>query len=358
MTAIEQDGARTLAVLAAAVGGQVHGNPQRAISGVNGLAEARPGEIAFFNNSRYRDALRGTQASAILVSEPSLGLLDGRDAIVVGDPYLAFAQISALFNPRPEFAPGIDPRAVIEAGAEVDPSATVMAFAYVARGATIGARAVLFPQVFIGAGSRIGAESIVYPGVVVREGCCVGERSILQPGAVIGGDGFGFAFDLANLRHFKIPQAGNVVVEDDVEIGANSAVDRATLGTTRIGHGSKIDNLVQVGHNVQIGPLCILCGQVGIAGSSTLGAGVVCGGQVGIANHLKIADQARILAQSGVMFDVEEAGDYAGCPQMKARDFMRSQSAFQRGPQTLKDVARLEKRVAELEAKLEALLGK
>ena len=350
---------RSLAELAAAVGGAVRGDSDRPIAGVNGLAEAQPGEIAFFNNPRYRDQLAATRASAIVIHESSVGLLGGRDAIVAADPYLAFAKISAVFHPRPAFAPGVDTRAIVEPGAAIDPSATVMACCYVGRGARIGARAVLMPSVFVGEGAQVGADALLYPHVVVREGCTVGERVILQPGVVIGGDGFGFAFDASKPEHFKIPQVGQVEVQDDVEIGSNSAVDRATLGKTVIGRGSKIDNLVQIGHNVQVGPLCILCGQVGIAGSSQLGQGVVCGGQVGIANHVKIADGTKLGAQSGIKDDINEPGaQLIGSPVLPIGDFARAWLSFQRGAETLKTVHKLEKRIAELETKLAALESK
>ena len=356
MSAISlQPGPRALGALAQAGGGSVRGDPSRLIHGVNVLADARPGEISFFNNAKYREALRASQATAVIVREEAADQVEGRDLLLAKDPYLAFAHISALFHPRPAFPPGIDPRAVVEAGAQVDPSATVMAFAYVGEGARVGPRAVLFPGVYLGPGSTLGEDSVAYPGVAVRERCEVGARCILQPGVVLGGDGFGFAFDAENLKHVKIPQVGRVVIEDEVEVGSNSAVDRATSGETRVGFGTKVDNLVQVGHNVQVGPLCILCGQVGIAGSASLGAGVVCGGQVGIGNHLHVVDRARIGPKAGVMADVEEAGEWLGAPLMKAREFLRAQAAYQRGPETLRSLSRLEKRVAELEEKLAAL---
>ncbi|MGC4113877.1 MAG: UDP-3-O-(3-hydroxymyristoyl)glucosamine N-acyltransferase [Myxococcales bacterium] len=341
---------------AAAVGGTVQGDPGREVHGVNGLAEAQPGEIVFFNNPKYRDQLAATRASAVVIEAASVSLLGGRDAIVAKDAYLAFAKISTVFHPRPAFAPGVDPRAVVEAGAEVDPAATVMAFSYVGRGARIGPRAVLMPSTFVGDGAQVGADALLYPHVVVREGCTVGERAILQPGVILGGDGFGFAFDPSKPEHFKIPQVGTAEVQADVEIGANSAIDRATLGKTVIGRGSKLDNLVQVGHNVQVGPLCILCGQVGLAGSSQLGQGVVCGGQVGIANHAKVADGTKVAAQSGIKDSIEERGQqFMGSPVMPMGDYARALLAFQKGAETLKTVRKLEKRIAELEAKLAAI---
>jgi UDP-3-O-[3-hydroxymyristoyl] glucosamine N-acyltransferase len=346
------EGGKTLGELAAAVDGAPRGDPALRLTGVNGLADAGPTELSFYNNPRYRDALERTRAGAVLCAEESLPLLGGRPAIVASDPYLAFARASAVFHPRPAFPPGVDPRAVVEPTAAVDPTATVMAFAYVGAGARVGPRAVLFPHVFVGAESVVGADALLYPGVVLRERCSVGERVVLQPGAVVGGDGFGYAFDAAGPAHVKIPQAGTAVIEDDVEVGANATIDRATLGQTRIGRGSKLDNLVQVGHNVKVGPLCILCGQAGIAGSSELGAGVVLGGQVGLANHLAIGDGVRLGAQSGVMSDLLEPGDYLGSPAMPSRDFLKATAAFRQGASTLRRLRELTRRVEALERQL------
>lgn len=345
----------TLSELADVVGGAVRGDRDCVIHGVNGLADACAGELTFFGNPKYREALKTTKASAVVVNEAGLSLLNGRDAIVVSDPSLAFAKVSAVFHPLPCFSPGVDPRAVVEPGAEVDPSATVMAFCFVSRGARVGARTLLFPGVFIGEHSVVGADAILYPGVVIRETCAVGDRSVLQPGAVIGGDGFGFAFDLAKGEHCKVPQAGSVEIEEDVEVGANSAIDRATLGKTRVGRGAKIDNLVQVGHNVTIGPLAILCGQVGIGGSSEVGRGAILGGQVGVADHVKIADAARFIAQSGIMSDIEEPGAFGGSPAREAKEWLKASAAFYRGPETRHEIARLRQQVAELADRLERM---
>ena len=348
----------SLEELARAVDGTVHGNPLRAIAGVNGLSDAREGELSFYNSVKYKDALRDTKASALLVNESALPLVEGRDVILVGDPYLAFAKASAVFHPRKQHQPGIDPRAVIEDGALIDPTATVMPFCYISRGAKIGARSVLYPNVFVGEDASLGADALVYPGVVIRERCVIGERAIIHAGAVIGADGFGFAFDMANSAHFKIPQAGIVELEDDVELGANSAVDRATLGVTRIGRGSKLDNLVQIGHNATIGPLCIICGQTGVAGSSEIGTLCVLGGQVGVTDHLKIADGCRFSAQSGVMGDIRESGDYAGAPARKFKNWLKASASYWRGPDVIRDLARLKKQVEELAEKLDAATRK
>ncbi len=348
----------SLGELAKRVCGKVQGDPNRIIQGVNSLGEAREGELSFYNNARYRDELQQTRACAVLVEESvAAQITSSINMVIVANPYLAFARISALFHPRGEYSPGVDPRAWVEPGAVIDATAKVMAFCYVGKNAKIGPRSVLFPFVFVGEHSEVGEDSILYPHVVIREECVVGSRAVLQPGVVLGGDGFGFAYNAAAKEHFKVPQVGRVEVQDDVEIGSNSAVDRATLGKTIIGKGSKLDNLVQVGHNVKVGPLCILCGQVGVAGSSELGAGVVCGGQVGIGNHVTIAGGARIGAQSGIKDDIKEPGEFLGSPVLPLREQVRNWVAFQRGSESIRTLRRLEKRMAELEARITEVEG-
>lgn len=348
-------GAVRLGALAEAIGARVHGDPELAVVDVASLADATEQHLTFFNSPKYRSQLDATASRAVIVSEEALPAIGARSALVCANPYLGFARAATFFHPPARHAEGIDPRAVIEEGAEVDPSATVMAFAYVGRGAKLGARAVLYPHVFVGEGSVIGADALLYPGVVVREGCTVGDRAILHAGAVLGADGFGFAFDPAGPsgpRHYKIPQFGTVDVGPDVEVGANTAIDRAAMGATRVGAGTKIDNLVQLGHNVEVGPLCLLCGQVGIAGSAKLGTGVVAGGQAGIAGHLAVADGVRIGAQSGVLSALDEPGEYLGSPAIKSRTFMRAQVQMYKGPELAKEVRALRERLEKLEALL------
>jgi UDP-3-O-[3-hydroxymyristoyl] glucosamine N-acyltransferase len=219
----------------------------------------------------------------------------------------------------------------------------------------VGPRTTLHPGAQIGENVTIGADCTVYSNVVVREGCVVGDRCILQPGAVIGSDGFGFAFDAqgegSGPRHYKVPQSGNVVLEDDVEIGANTCVDRAALGSTVIGRGTKVDNLVQIAHNVQIGALSIIVSQVGIAGSTKLGMGVVLGGQVGVVGHIEIADGAKIAAQSGILRDVDPGDVLMGSPARSHAEFMRIHAALAKLPEMVK-------RMRDLERQLEKLGGK
>ncbi|HET6922703.1 MAG TPA: UDP-3-O-(3-hydroxymyristoyl)glucosamine N-acyltransferase [Anaeromyxobacteraceae bacterium] len=342
----------TLAELAARVGGEVEGDGSLPIERVRGLEDAGPGDLSFYANRKYRRAFEASRAAAVIVGtgEP---VPPGRTVVRAADAYLAFAKASTAFHPPPEAVPEMAPEAVVHPGARVHPSAQVMPLAFVAAGAEVGARTVLYPGVFVGAGARVGDDCILYPNAVVREGCLVGHRCILQPGCVVGSDGFGFAFDMqgeggSGPRHYKVPQAGIAVVEDDVEVGANSCVDRATMGRTVVGRGSKLDNLVQVAHNVELGPLCLLAGQVGIAGSTRIGMGAVFGGQAGAIGHLEIGDGARFGAQTGVLGDVPAGETYTGYPAIPHAEWLRTSAAIRRLPELLRRVRELEKEIAGL----------
>ncbi len=343
----------TLAELAGRVGGEVQGDGAIAVDGVATLDDAGPTQLSFFSNRKYKKAFEATRAGAVLV-EPGEDVPAGRAAIRVRNAYLAFAKVVTLFHPPREAIPEVSPQAVVHPSATVHPSAQVMPLACVGPGATVGARTIVYPGAHVGAEARVGADCVLYHNAVVRERCVLGDRVILQPGAVIGGDGFGFAFDPGGEgngpRHFKVPQIGTVVVEDDVEIGANSAVDRAALGVTRVGRGTKIDNLVQVGHNVEIGPLCILCGQVGIAGSTKLGAGVVVGGQAGIPGHLRIGDGVNVAAQAGVSHDAEPGAILAGSPARPHVQWARNVMNFDHLGEMRKELRELRREVERLRA--------
>jgi UDP-3-O-[3-hydroxymyristoyl] glucosamine N-acyltransferase len=226
----------------------------------------------------------------------------------------------------------------------------------VGAGAVVGARCVLYPGAYVGPGARLGEDCVLWPSAVVRDRCVLGNRVVLEPGCVVGSDGFGFAFDPegqagSGPRHYKVPQIGTVIIEDDVEVGAGTCIDRATLGATVIGRGVKIDNLVQIAHNVDVGPLSLLIAQVGIAGSTKLGVGVIAAGQVGISGHLAIGDGAKLAAQSGILGDVEPGAVLMGSPAQPKGEYLRSQAVLTRLPQ-------LARKVAELERKLEQLEGK
>jgi len=339
---------RPLAELVAHVGGTLRGDGSLIIHGVEGLAEAGPHDLSFYGSHRYRDALSATRAAAVLVPVGEETVRKDLALVQVPNPHLAYARISALFHPLARPAPGVSPKASVHPSAKVHPEACVMAFATVEAGAEVGPRAVLYPGVYVGKGARIGADSILYPSVTIREHCLIGERVVLHASAVVGADGFGFAFDAAAAAHVKVPQAGIVRIEDDVEVGAASCIDRATTGETVIGRGTKIDNLVQVAHNVRVGPLSLVCAQAGISGSTELGSGVVLAGQVGVVGHIKIGDGARIVAQSGVVHDVEPGATLSGSPAVDVRAWLKQSAALPR-------LAELMREVRALRARLEAL---
>ena len=338
----------TVSELAALVGGTVEGDGTLEVTAVAGLEQAQPGQLSFYGNQKYKKALAATKASVVLVTAdaPARG---AKTYLVVGNPHLAFARVAQKFHPVKQHAPGISPRATVHPTAKVDPTATVMDFATVGPGTTVGARAVLFPGVYLGDFVRIGEGTVLSANVSVMDRCSIGARCLVHPGAVIGADGFGFALDMAVPEHVKIPQAGIVRVEDDVEIGACSCIDRATTGETVVGKGAKIDNLVQVGHNSTVGPLSILCAQVGLSGTTELGTGVVLAGQVGVAGHLRIGDLAKVGAQAGVISDLEDGAVVLGAPAMPSRDFMRSTAVFIKLPELHRELRDLKKRLEALE---------
>jgi UDP-3-O-[3-hydroxymyristoyl] glucosamine N-acyltransferase len=344
---------RRLGELAAHVGGELVGDAGLMITGLNGLAEANPGELSFYGNPRYRRQYEATRASAVLVG-PDAEAREGVSLVRVSNPHLAFARISSLFHPRPSHAPGVRPGAHVHPEARIHPEATVMAGATVDKNATVGARAVLFPGAYVGEGASVGEDSLLYPNVTVREHCLVGARVILHASCVVGADGFGFAFNPEGENgpeHYKVPQAGIVRIEDDVEIGACTCIDRATIGETVIGRGTKIDNLVQIAHNVKVGPLSLICAQAGVSGSAEVGMGVVLAGQVGVVGHIRVGDMAKVGAQSGVAHDVEDGQVVSGSPAMPHREWLRMSAALGQLGDLLKEVRTLRRRVETLEKK-------
>jgi UDP-3-O-[3-hydroxymyristoyl] glucosamine N-acyltransferase len=342
---------RSLAELATHVGGTVEGDGSVRIQGLSSLEEAGPGDLSFYGNPRYRKELGTTRASAVLIPPGEAMTRADISWVRVPSPHLAFARLLALFHPVDARPPGVHPRAEVHRSARVDPSATVMALAVVDAGAEVGARSVLWPGTYVGEGSRIGEDCVLQPGAVVRERCVVGNRVLLQPGVVVGSDGFGFAFDASGPAHVKVPQIGTVRIEDDVEVGAGSCIDRATTGETVVGRGTKIDNLVQIAHNVRVGPLSILCAQVGISGSTEIGQGVVLAGQVGVVGHVHIGDGARIAAQSGVPHDVPPGATMSGYPAVEHALWLRQSAALKQLPELLRELRELRARVAALEAR-------
>ena len=301
--------------------------------------------MSFLTSPRYRAEAERTRAGALLVPADTAGLHAA--LLRVPAPQMALIALLDLFFPRPPVAPGIHPSALVAPGARIDATASVGPFAVVEAGAAVGARTRVGALAFVGAEAVLGEDVVVHPRAVVGEGVRLGHRVIVHPGAVLGSDGFGFVFD--GRGHRKIPQVGTVRVEDDVEIGANATVARATLGETVIRRGAKIDNLVQVAHNCQVGEHAVLAAQVGIAGSARIGNLAMLGGQVGVADHVTVADGAMLIAQSGVGSDVDTGGAWAGSPCRPAAEWRRIMAAERRLPDLLRRVRALEERVRALE---------
>ena len=345
----------TLGELASRIGGRAEGDPALRLERVAPLEGAGPADVSFYANKRYRKAFEESRAGAVIVADGE-AVPAGRTVLRAPQAYLAFAKACRLFHPPREAVPEVAPEAWVHPSAQVHPSAEVLPHAYVGADAVVGARTILHPGVVIAAGAHVGDDCVLHANAVVREGCRVGHRCVLQPGAVLGADGFGFAFDMegedgSGPRHLKVPQAGIAVLEDDVELGANACVDRATMGRTVVGKGSKVDNLVQVGHNCEIGPLTLIAAQTGLAGSTKVGMGVVLGGQVGLSGHLTVGDGARLGAQAGVLGDVPAGETYTGYPAVPHFEWLRASAALRKLPDLLRQVRALERKVAELEGK-------
>jgi UDP-3-O-[3-hydroxymyristoyl] glucosamine N-acyltransferase len=328
-----------LHAIAATLGCELVGNGELDITGVAGLEDAGPSELTFLSNPKYAPKVETTRAGAIIL---------GRDArppkipaLLSENPYLDFARALELFYQPPRPAPGVHPTAVIAPGAVVGDGASIGPYVTIGERVRIGRRAVLHPHVTIYEGAEIGDDFCAHSHAVVREFCRIGDRVILQNGVIVGADGYGFA-RRADGSHHKIPQAGVVVVEDDVEIQAHTCIDRAAVGETRIGRGSKIDNLVQIGHACRVGRNAILCAQAGVAGSTVLGDNVVLAGQVGIINHLHIGDGVVVTAQSGVGHDVPAGQKVSGSPAFDNAQWLRAVSIFQKLPELYRAVRALE----------------
>lgn len=315
-----------LGTLAEELEGRVHGDPDLEIRSFTNLELAQEGDLSFLKDSRFRDRAAESAASAIVV--PPDVKIPGKDLLEVQDPGLAAVALAARFFPPEPRPAGVHPSSVIETGALVDPTAHIGPFATIGDGSVIGSHAVILAGVAIGRRCRIGQGAVLHPHCVLYDDTEIGAGSVIHAGAVLGSDGFGYATRRG--VHHKVPQVGKVIVGEEVEIGANSAVDRATFGETRIGAGSKIDNLVQVGHNVDMGRACILSGQAGIAGSARLGDGVVLGGQSGCAGHLDVGDGAQVAAKSAVFQTVEAGKRVGGIPAVDLRQWRRQVTLISR----------------------------
>jgi UDP-3-O-[3-hydroxymyristoyl] glucosamine N-acyltransferase len=335
--------------IAAKVGGSAEGDLDLAIRDVKPISEAGEGEITFLANSRYAAELAKTRASCVVVPRQLTATREGLTVIKHENPYLAFAKLIELFRAPPPRPPtGIHHGASVSPEARIGKDVAIGFGAVVEAGAEIGDRALIGPQSYVGPGATIGEETRLYPRVTVYHGVKIGRRCILHSGCVIGADGFGYATD-AQGRHHKIPQVGTVIVEDEVEIGANATIDRAVLGATRIGRGTKIDNLVQVAHNVEVGAGSILVAQSGVSGSTKLGHHVVVAAQAGLVGHIEIGDMAQIGAQSGVTKDVPAKMQVLGSPAVTAKDGLRAYALIDKLPEFKRRIAELERRLEKLE---------
>lgn len=334
----------SLKKLAESINGRVIGNADAVIRGVAGIKEAQSGEITFLANAKYAPLLRETKASAVILSRPDPSLSCAQ--VIVEDPYYAFSRVVSAFVEKPYHAIGISPLASIGTNVRLGRDLSIHPFVTIGARAVIGDRVTLYPGVYIGEETEIGDDSIIYANVSIREKAAIGRRVIIHSGAVIGSDGFGFATHKG--RHHKIPQIGTVVIEDDVEIGANVAVDRAAMGKTMIKRGTKIDNLVQIAHNVILGEDCLIVSQVGISGSAEIGSHVTLAGQTGVAGHLTIGDNVVAGGRAGVTKDIAPNQVVSGYPTLPHRQWLEAQAVFAHLPE-------LRKRIKALEMKLEQL---
>lgn len=339
----------TLAQIADLTGGVLQGDGALEISGVNGIEEAQPGELVFVRDAKYAALLATTNASAVLIKELPEGCT--LPAVLVPHPDIAFLQVLKHFEQAQTHHPqGLHPSAVVEPSARLGVNVSLGAHVCIEADAVIGDNSVLYAGVYIGRGSSVGEGSILYPNTVVREHCTLGARCILHAGAIVGSDGFGFA--PMGGQWIKVPQIGRVVIGDDVEIGSATTIDRATFGETRIGTGTKIDNLCMVGHNVQIGEHCAIAGTVGIAGSAKIGNGVRIGASSGIAGHITIGDGATVAARAGVTSSVEPGAIVSGFPAIGHAEHRRVMVGQRRVPELLRRVKEMERHIQALEDKL------
>ncbi len=341
------EGPFKVAELALRLGGDVDGDGSRELVDARGLGEAGPEHLSFLSNRRYVSQMKTTRAGAVLIDRQTDAY--GHTVIRCDDPYVAFARALALYHPYEPPAPYIDPQAYVAPDAVVE-GATVDAFAWIGSGAVVGRSSWVEAGAYVGQGARIGEGCRLMANSVVGSGCVLGDRIWLNPGAVIGGEGFGFAPSPEG--HVKIPQTGRAVVEHDVEIGANSCVDRATMGETVVRRGAKLDNLVQVGHGAEIGEDALLAAYAGISGSTRLGKNVMMAGKSGTANHLEIGDAVQVAAASSVLSNQPDGAKVAGTPAIDHRTWLRAATAFEKLPELLARVRQFEKRLAELEAEI------
>ena len=362
----------TVGEIARLLGAELVGDAKTLITGVAGLDSTGPGMISFIDNERLLEAALGSSAAAIIAPSRlalQLGELADSDGdakgfggleeqskpiLLTGNPRLAFAKVMEHVSPLSLPERGVHPSAIIEPTAHIGAGATIREGCYIGHHAHIGDGVVLYPHVVVGDGAQIGEASIFYASVVIQHHVHIGRRVRVHSGSVIGGDGFGYVTD--GDKHVKMPQVGTVIIEDDVEIGSNVCIDRATMGATRIGSGTKIDNLVQIAHNVQVGRNCILCGQVGLSGSVIVEDNVIMAGQAGLADHVKVGKGAIVVAKAGIMSDVEGDSAVMGSPAMLQRDFLKREAAARKLPEAMRTMRKMERDIQQLQAQISELM--
>jgi UDP-3-O-[3-hydroxymyristoyl] glucosamine N-acyltransferase len=336
-----------LGELAIRLGAELRGNADLEVTGVKGIEEAGPAEITFVANPRYSGLARKTRAAAVLV-EPEFPEIEAA-TLRLKNPYHAFSRALAMFYQAPKYPPGIHPTAVVDPTAEIGAGAHIGAYVVIGPGVRLGSNATLLPHVVLYPGVQAGSHLFAHAHSVVREGCVLGDHVTLENGAIVGADGFGFSKNEKG-EWEKIPQSGPVRLGDRVDVQANACIDRATVGATEIGDGSKVDNLVQVGHGSKVGKNTLLCAQVGLAGSSVVGNNAILAGQAGVAGHCSVGDGAILTAQSGISHDVPAGKMVSGSPGFDNRAWLRAVTIFQRLPELLRRLDRVEKKLKVLDA--------
>jgi len=334
---------RTVQELALYLGAEVIGDPHLKVCGVAETENASANDLVFISDKKFFSKLENTQSHIAIVSEK---FETTKTLLIVKNPKLAFAKVLELIERPEELKAGIDSRSWIEKGGEVASSVVIYPFVTVRKGARVGERVILYPGVYVGQDVVIEEDCILYPQATVFPRTKVGKRVIVHAGAVVGDDGFGYVWD--GTKHYKVPQVGHVVIEDDVEIGSNTCIDRGAIDETRVGEGTKIDNLVQVGHNNKIGKHCILCGQVGLAGSVTTGDGVLFGGKVGVTDNVSIGPLSQIGMCSFVMSDISANSKNFGFPAMNGKDYMRIIAYWKKLPEIFKEIKELKDEIKKL----------
>lgn len=337
--------------IASFLGGTVEGNPEITVSNFSKIEEGKPGTLTFLANPKYEHHIYNTEASIVLVNNDFIPSEPIRVTIVkVANAYTALALLLNMVEQSKTKKTGIDSTAFMAASAQVGDDCYVGNFAYIGENVKMGRDCLIYPYAYIGDNVTIGDNCVFYPHVTVYEGCIIGHNCILHAGSVVGSDGFGFAPEGENYK--KIPQLGNVIIEDDVEIGANTTIDRAVMNSTIIRRGVKLDNLVQIAHNVEVGENTVMAAQVGIAGSVKIGRHCMFGGQVGLAGHIHIADNVNFGAQSGVISDIKEATTVLGAPAINAKAFMRSSAIFSKLPDIYRTIGKLEREIEQLKKEI------